>query len=373
MSFFALAVRNVLRRPGRSILTIMGVAIGVAAFVTLVSLASGFQRSWADAYHGIGGDLLVGKRTTRRPMPALFTATIRGELQRLPQVSEAVGVLTDLIAIEEAPAIIVLGWEPNSFLWKHLTLLEGRWPANGEERTVALGEVAMDILQKSVGDKVQIEAVEYKVCGRFASQAISESGAVLMSLRQLQSITGREGLVNLVSLKLNPGVVPETVEQVRDLIRERFHGFSAYTSGELVRQNITIQVAQAMSLATSLVALVVGLVGITNTILMSVIERLHEIAVLLALGWRRARVLKMILIEAILLSSIGGLVGILLGFLALHALQMAPWFRGKIETAPVAAVMYSALIISLCMGALGGLYPAWRSTRIPVIEGLHHE
>jgi len=373
MSFFALALRNILRRPGRSILTVMGVAIGIAAFVTLVSLAMGFQRSWADAYHGIGGDLLVAKRTTRRPMPALFAVTVRDELRQLPHISEAVGVLTDLIAIEEAPAIIVLGWEPDSFLWQHLTLTEGRWPANSGERTVALGEIATDILGKSVGDTIQIEALEYRVCGRFASQAISESGAVLMSLHQLQSVTGREGLVNLVSLKLNRGAGLEAVEQVRNLVSQRFPGFSAYTSGELVRQNITIQVAKAMSLATSLVALAVGLVGITNTILMSVLERLHEIAVLLALGWRRARVLKMILIESILLSSVGGLVGLLLGLLALHGLQMASWFRGKIETAPVAAVVYSSLIIAVAMGALGGLYPAWRSTRIPVIRGLHHE
>jgi putative ABC transport system permease protein len=351
----------------------MGVAIGVAAFVTLVSLAWGFQKSWTDAYQALGQDLLVGKRTTRRPVPALFPATMSAELKKLPRVSEAAGVLTELMAIEEAPAVIVLGWETSSFLWNHLTLLEGRWPANENERAVALGDVAADILQKSVGDSVQIEAVEYRVCGRFAGQALSESGAVLMPLLQLQTVTGREGLVNLVSLKFKPGVGPEAIAEVRTLIRERFNGFSAYTSGEMVQHNITIQVSKAMSLATSLVALVVGLVGVINTILMSVIERLHEIAVLLALGWRRARVLKMILIESITLSFVGGLVGILLGSLALRALQMASWFRGKIDTEPVAAVLYFALIISLFMGALGGLYPAWRSTRIPIIEGLHHE
>lgn len=282
-------------------------------------------------------------------------------------------MLTDLISIEDAPTVIVLGWESNSFLWHHLTLVEGRWPANGGERAVAIGSIASEMLKKSVGDTVQIEAFEYKVCGQFTSQALSENGAVLMSLQQLQLVTGREGMVNFLSLKLNPKTGPGADKQVSAWVRDHLSGFGAYTSGEVVDRNIAIQAAKAMSLATSLVALIVGAVGITNTVLMSVIERLHEIAVLLAVGWQRARVVKMILIESTLLSFVGGLAGVALGVLALRLLQMAPWFQGKIETEAGAALLGSALLISVALGALGGFYPALRGSRIPVLEGLHHE
>jgi putative ABC transport system permease protein len=373
MSFIALVLKNILRRPGRSLLTATGVAIGIAAVITLVSLAWGFERSWADAYNARGADLMVGKFTTRRPLPSPFPAAVSSELKKFPQVEEAVGVLTDLISIEDAPALIVIGWEPNSSLWGHLTLLEGRWPANDTERTIALGTVAAEMLQKSLGDTVQIEASQYKVCGRFVSQALTEDGAVLMSLHQLQEVTGRQGLVNFITLKLKQGAGQEAADQVRALVRTRLAGFGAYTSGEVVQRNVAVQAAKAMSMATSLVALAIGVVGIMNTVLMSVIERLHEIAVLLAVGWRRARILKMILIESILISFVGGLAGMVLGYLALRALQLAPWFRGKIATDPGAILLVSAVLISAAIGALGGFYPAWRGARIPVIEGLHHE
>jgi putative ABC transport system permease protein len=373
MFFLSIALKNVLRRPGRSLLTIVGIAIGIAAAISLISLAWGFERSWAGAYHARGADLLVGKITTRRPLPTPFAATIGSEIKKLPQVEEAVGVLTDLISIEDTPTVIVLGWEPNTFLWQHLNLIEGRWPANSDERTVALGPIAAEMLHKSIGDTVQIEALEFKVCGRFNSQALSENGAVLMSLRQLQAVTGREGLVNFLTLKLKSGIGPGAADQVAAWVRAHFSGFNAYTSSEVVDRNIAIQAAKALTFAISLVALLVGAVGITNTVLMSVMERLHEIAVLLAVGWQRTRVIKMILIESMMLSLVGGLAGTALGVLVLHFLQMVPWFRGKIETEASAALLGSALLISVILGAFGGLYPAWRGSRIPVVEGLHHE
>ena len=373
MSFFTIAIKNILRRPGRSVLTAMGGAIGIAAVVTLVSLAQGFEKSWSEAYQARGADLMVGRFTTQRPIPSPFPVTVRAEILKIPEVGEAGGALTDLISIEEAPSIIIHGWEPGSFVWDHLTLLEGRWPANDEERTVVLGNIAAEILGKSLGDTVQIEALEYRVCGLFASPALTENGSVVMALKQLQEATGREGLVNSILIRFRPDAGPEADARVRARVRERLNGFGAYSAGEAVRHNIGIQAAKAMTLATSLVALVIGSVGIMNTILMSVIERFHEIAVLLALGWRRRRIVRMILIESVLVSVVGGLAGIALGFLALSGLQLAPWFRGKIETEPSAALLVLALLISAGMGAFGGLYPAWRGARVLIVEGLHHE
>ena len=373
MSFFALVIQNVLRRPGRSLLTAIGIAVGVAAGVILISLAWGFERSWGAAYDASGADLLVGKNTTRRPLPTPFSGSTVTVLRQLPQVGDAAGVLTELLSIEDSPAVLVFGWEPNSFLWNHLSLLDGRWPKDSDERVVALGSVAADMLAKSVGDTVQIEESQYRVCGRFTSPSFSENGAAVMALRQLQAATSREDQINFVTLRLKPGAGPNALNQVRAEVRSRLSGFTAETSGDLLRRNVAIQAAKAMSLATSLVALVIGAIGITNTILMSVLERRHEIAVLLALGWRRARVMKMIVIESTLLSAVGGLTGVMLGVLTLRALQWSPWFRGKIDTDASLFLLASALLLSVCLGALCGLYPAWRGARVPVIEGLYHE
>lgn len=373
MSFLTIALKNILRRPGRSLLTSTGIAIGIAAIVTLINLSSGFEKAWASAYNASRADLLVGKLTTNRPLPTPFSVEVAHDLKKLNYVDEAAGVLADLLSIEDAPAIMVFGWEPNSFLWNHLTLLEGRWPQAEDERAVAMGSIASEILHKSIGDMVQIEDFEYRVCGRFASESISENGAILMPLRKLQEATDRNDSINFVSIKLKPGSGTTTVAQVQAEVRRRFKGFSAETTGEVVRHNLAIQAVKAMCLATSLVALVIGAIGITNTVLMSVFERVHEIAILLAVGWRRFRIMKLILFESMLLSIVGGLAGIALGFLTLHSLQFASWFRGKIETSADLTSLALALILSIALGALGGIYPAWRGSRTSPGEGLRHE
>jgi len=128
-----------------------------------------------------------------------------------------------------------------------------------------------------------------------------------------------------------------------------------------------------MSLATSLIALVVGAVGVMNTILMSVFERLQEIGVLLAIGWRRARIMRMILFESLLLSFVGGTAGCGLGLVATHMLQTSPWIRGKLEGEFSPMLLGGALLIALALGALGGFYPAWLGSRMSPMTALRHQ
>jgi putative ABC transport system permease protein len=372
MSFFALVVSNVRRRPGRSLLTIVGVAVGTGAVVVLVSLAAGFQRSWASVYDAGRADLLVGKNTSRRPLPSPFPESVVSVLRAMPHVEQAAAVATELLSLDDGPALLVFGWEPGSFLWDHLQLLDGRWPMPGE-RALALGTAAAESQGRPVGSTVRVLDREYIVSGRFASASFSENGSAVMTLAELQAATAREGEVNFATLRLRADGGAGAADEVRRTVRARLPGFTAETTGEVIRRNVAIQAARAMSLATCLVAIAIGAVGTSNTVLMSVIERRREIAVLLAIGWRRSRVLKMIVLESAVLSALGGLAGTLAAIVALRALQWSSWFSGKIETSPNGTLVVSALLVTVALGAACGVYPAWRGARMAVVEGLHHE
>ena len=126
MRFFTVVFKNLLRRRTRSLLTVTGIAVGVAAVVTMTAIAWGFERSWTKAYHARGTDLSVTKTTSKSPMPLPFDAGVEDELRRLPGVKATGGLLTDFMGIEESPGMIIFGWEPDSFLWDHLKLVEGR-------------------------------------------------------------------------------------------------------------------------------------------------------------------------------------------------------------------------------------------------------
>ena len=373
MMFLTVVGKNLLHRPTRSLLTITGIAVGIAAVVALSSIAWGFERSWERADAARGADLIVLKITTRDPMGAPFDAGMKDELLRLPHVQEASGLLSDLMSIEEAPPVLVFGWELHGFLWKHLRLVEGRWPKDDAEKAVVLGTVAAGIMKKSVGSTIHIETQDYLVSGIFESDALIENGCVVMSLPQLQRITDNEGKITYMYFKVAPGTTPGQLEELRRTIKTRYDGFQALTSSEVARNNAAIQLAKAMSWATSLIALLVGAVGVMNTVLMSVFERTHEIGILLAIGWRRNRIVRMILYESTALSFLGGLVGTGFGVLSVKLIEALPWMQGKIEGVMSFKLFAIAAGVALGLGMLGGLYPAYRGSRLHPNEALRYE
>lgn len=374
MKFFLTVIcKNLLRRFVRSVLTVIGIAIGVGAVVALASMAWGFQMSWEQAYTSRGTDLIVTKITSRSPLPEPFSDKIEAELLALPHVQEASGLITDMIGLEDSPTVMVFGWKTKTFLWDHLKLVSGRWPTGDDDKVALLGTVAAEMLRKNVGSTLQIEATEFAVCGIFESTALVENGAVILPLFQLQKATDREGRVNFLNLKVAQGTTAKQLDELRGAIKQRFPSYKAFAAGEVAQNNTAIQIAKAMSWGTSIIALVVGAVGVTNTVLMSVFERTHEIGILLAIGWRRVRILRMILLESVLLSLIGGILGIGFGFTAVKILQRTPIMQGKMEGYISPSLLGVAILIALVLGVLGGLYPAYRGSRLRPSEALSYE
>ena len=373
MSFFALILKNLRRRPARSLLTVVGIAIGICAVVALSSLAWGFEHTWENTYKARGIDLVVAKPASHSGMPGLFPETIKGDLQRLPHVREATGILADLFSVEDSTGILIAGWEERSFLWDHLTLQQGRWPDESTGKAVAMGTLAAETLGKSLGSKVQLETAEFTVVGVFSSPALAENSAIIMKLSEMQALTDSEGRVNFLEARLAPGTTPAELESLRLRIRNDFKGLTAFAPREVPQADVGIRLAKAMSLATSFIALIVGATGVANTILMSVFERVQEIGILLAIGWRRTYILGMILLESVLLSCGGGVVGCVLGIVTVKMLQVVPFIHGKIAGEISWSLIGIAFLVALLLGVLGGLYPAWIASRMSPTTALRHE
>ena len=152
MWFITVIFKNLLRRKVRSLLTVVGIGIGVAAVVAMTAIAWGFERSWTRAYTARGTDLAVTKTSSKSPMPAAFDEAIAAEVRKLPGVNASASLLSDFVGIEESPGMVLFGWEPGTFLWEHLKLVEGRWP-NAGEKSVVMGTVSSELLEKK--DRLQ--------------------------------------------------------------------------------------------------------------------------------------------------------------------------------------------------------------------------
>ena len=129
----------------------------------------------------------------------------------------------------------------------------------------------------------------------------------------------------------------------------------------------------AMMWAISAMAILVGGIGMANTMFMSVFERTREIGTLRALGWRRRRVLWTVLKESFVLSLIGVLIGVAFSALLSFTLRLIPMWGEALTIILSGALLLQALIIALALGALGGLYPAWRASKLSPVEALRYE
>ena len=374
MTLAQLALLDLWRRPARSALTAAAIAIGIAAIVSLTSIAWGFEASWQRANDARGTDLIVTRRANESALPVAFRAEeAQARLQAFPEVAEVAGMLSEMLGVDDLPPMFVFGWAHGSFLWRHLELREGRWPRDDAEPAVVLGATAAGLLRKKPGDSVLIEGVSLQVVGIYRSAALVENGAVLMSLAQAQRLNDKEGKVNILNLKLEPGVDEAGAARVRQAVQTSFNGLSAITSAQLVQQNALVRITKAMSAATTVIAGLVGALGVFNTMLMSVSERTREIGVLLAIGWRRGRVIGLVLIEAAALALAGGCVGLLLGVLGVRLLEQHDLLRGKIDGVFTSGLFAAALGLALGLGLLGGLHPAWRASRLSPAAALRHE
>ncbi len=370
MNFFTIVLRGLWRRPVRTSLTLVGISIGIAAVVALVGMASGYEKSVVKQLDVIGIDVIVSNMEGGM-LPKAFDEGLQEKVAALPHVAKVTTVLMQMLMVEDAPMMMVSGREWGGFTWDQLKVLKGRMPKDASEEAVVLGRLAADVLRKKAGDTVQIETGEFKVVGIVDGQSVVENGAIILALPRFQEVAGFEGKANFLDIKVAKGTRDKEVVALCRKIDQIFPEGRAVKAGEVVGTSQGFQIARAMSWSTSLLAIIVGVLGVMNTMLMTVSERTHEIGILLALGWKRRMIVFLVLCESAILGLAGGIVGVFLGAMTLKVLEATPAIRGLLEPDFSGELVLCAISIAVVVGVISGLYPAWRSSRLTPSVALH--
>jgi putative ABC transport system permease protein len=193
----------------------------------------------------------------------------------------------------------------------------------------------------------------------------------VITLRVGQTMAGRPRKVTMASVKLTKGSDPE---QVVEKINQLFPDVHASLSGEFAESMPDMEAMEAMTGGISFFAVLVGGVGILNTMLMAVLERTREIGTLRAVGWRRRTILINIIKEALILGVAGGIIAIPIAQMLVLAVKSVPALEGMLESLGISFLnILSAIAISVLLGVLGGIYPAFRATRMQPVEALRYE
>ncbi len=376
MRFLTFVTKNLLRRPFRSVLTMMGIALAVGAMVALVGISNGFVESFIQLYQGRGVDLVVVRAGVSERLTSALEESLGDKIRALPGVRDVAGIMTDVVSFPDLNlyGVPILGWKPGTFLLDNLKFVSGRPLTAQDGRVVMLGSVLAKNMGKQVGDKVDVfEDEPFEVVGIFESLNMVENGSMIVSLAELQRLIDRRGRVNLFNVVVTDRADEGAVDRVRQEIEALAPGMSAMTSESFVTSDMQIQAARAMTWITSIVALVIGSVGVLNTMVMSVFERTQEIGILRAIGWRKSRVMRMILVEAVLLSLAGALVGILGALAITTSLSRLPSFSIIIARGIAPAVIGQGILIALILGLIGGAYPAIYAALLQPTKAIRHE
>ncbi len=361
-------LKNLLRRKTRTFLTLLGIAIGVAAVVTLGGFAEGFVNSYSTILTSSGADVIVTQSDAADILFSAVDDSTGAQIAALPGVREISGVLMGMVTTPDVPYFIVFGLDPRDFGMAHYKVVEGK-PIVGS-RQILMGRIAQRNFHKKVGDYYKVQDISFQIVGIYETgQNVEENGAVI-SLKDAQEVFKKPNQVAYYQIKAQRAdmVLPLIMELAR-----RFPELTASRSANYMDNQQETLMLRAMGWFIGLLAGLAGGLGMMNTMLMSVFERTREIGVLRALGWRNARVLRMILGEAFVLSVLGGLLGNALGAAMIFGINQVPALAGMMDNAYSPALFAQAMIVALFLGAMGGLYPAWRAARLQPVEAMRYD
>jgi putative ABC transport system permease protein len=396
-----IALREIRRNVMRSSLTILGIVIGVAAVITMVTVGDGATKQVANEISSLGSNLIDiypgqsfrGPGGTRSAAPKFKIAdaeAIEREISGLAGVAPVNGRSAQAIRGNDNWSTLITG-STNAYLKvRNWTLADGR-PFNDEElRAGAAVCIIGDTIRKQffggqdpLGTVIRLEKISCRIIGVLKPKGQSGFGSdqddfVLLPLRTVQRRLAGNIDVNSISVSVLDGVSTEKAKaDIERLLRQRRQvgedeedDFHVRDMQEIVQTLTgTTRLLTTLLGAVAAVSLLVGGIGIMNIMLVSVTERTREIGIRLAIGAMEKQVLMQFLIEAVVLSCFGGIIGILLGIAASAAGAGAL----KVPFILNIGIIVVSFLFSAGVGVVFGYFPARKAALLDPIEALRHE
>jgi len=360
VTWFGLVHKNLFRRPARTLLTAAGVSLGVALIVALLSITQGVHRTAGDLIHIGRADFGIFQSDVSDLTRSYLPDTLQPKVQDVPGVDR-----TAAIKILVTDTGLLFGLRADEFALERFVMVSGNRPTGPTDAVV--GDHSGHVL----GSVIVANGKRYPVVGIFHSGDRFLDNAVVLPIAAVQAAAHRPGEITTIGVTVELGWRPKDVAKA---IEQRFQGVTAVTEpGQAVKVDTSSRLIISTGWIVSLLALIVGGIGVTNTMAMSVFERTQEIGVLRAVGWRTQRIAAMIVSEAIGICLLAAALGLALGVAAAEVFIRHSALSSLVQPQFSASVWIWGIVFALGVGLVGAIYPALRAVRLTPIAALRHE
>lgn len=366
INVFRLALSNLLQRKMRSAISVLALAVGISLFIVLWGLVNGVLHEFAERIRGIGADITV-VRTGSNPLlfgSGVLPYKLGSQLEQIEGVKTVSPVLIWKATIGNAPYNI-FGIEPEKFsdLGGELVFLSGRTIESPDEMFIDSRIAGLESL--AVGDSLELLGRQFRIAG------IVQPGVgtrIFMPYETLAALTSQQDRVSLFFVS---ALSPEMVEDVSSAILSEIKGVETqFMSNIAASMGNYIQALNQFIRAINYTALVISALVILLSMYTTVVERTREIGILKSLGASRGYILSTIMAEAVLLSVLGSVAGILIALGSRNAIE---WKFQLITVEISSTLLINSVILGVLVGSVGALYPAMWASRQDPIRALGYE
>jgi putative ABC transport system permease protein len=364
---FAIVTTNLLRSRARTIFTTGGIAVGVATIVALLSFTQGLRDTADEFIHLGGSELGIFQANVSDPTASVLPAATVRQTAARPGVARATPLLLMVETVNAAPGAVVFGADPSGFFSHNLVIVAGSRPRPGA-REILIGDRLAEQLRLAPGGMLVVKGRAYRVAGVYHAGVLFEDSGAVLAIAQARQLTGRSGEETDVVVQLAPGVRASAAGKA---IERALPGTQAITDPQqALRAGANGTLISNAILVIVVIALIVGAISVANTMAMSIMERQGELALLSTVGWSPLRVASLIFGEGIALSTLGAALGLLFGVIGGGLLVHALGVSAYVSPSVTAWGLGRALLVGVAIGVLGGIYPAWRVTRMTPLKAL---
>lgn len=384
MNLFALSLKSLRRRKLRTALTVAGVAIAAATLFSLISFNQGFERSLKEEMNQSGIHMLVS--TEGCPMEAASLALHGGEIPKfldekyLPQikgvggVDVAAGMLIFSLIEDTGKALYFYGVTDDFIKLKPHWKLQGEWFTGPD--SIVLGVEAANVEKRKPGDKIFFPDLnrEFTVSGVLERTGSEDDGFFFMPLETAQQVFKKEGKLTGIAVSLQD--VGQYVDVKSEI--ETFPDIYVVSRDQMMEQIMTLTgSSKTLMTAVMAIAIIVSLLGVINTVLMSVFEMQKEFGYMRCVGASRRHIFQLVFYETLVICALGGVVGVTLGLAFASATDH--WLHEILPYAPAGryitldpSIVGLVIGLSVIAGVVSGIIPGWKASQSSPMEAVRH-